>query len=114
MQKREDTTQVSSTLQAPTRVAMIPSTRRSKRNAVISQPMSQQQQPVCVQPMVPNDHLCFTVALMFLCLLTCNYLGALCLMPALICASKVRARQQISRALGLSLTSQLYMWSSGE
>ena len=54
------------------------------------QPMGGQPQIVQVPPRQANDHLWLTMALMFLCLvLCCNGLGALCLMPGLICAALV-------------------------
>ena len=62
-------------------------------NVVELQPMGSQQQPHTIQVVQPpqaNDHLWFTIALMVLCfLMCCNATGALCLMPALICASLV-------------------------
>ena len=53
--------------------------------------MSGQQPVIQVVPKPQaNDHLYLTVALIFLCLLlNCNTLGALCLIPGLICAAVV-------------------------
>ena len=100
MQENEDTTPTvyqpsSSSLQAPTPLA---TTCHSNVNTVTMQPMSEQQAGGLQAMDRPksNDYFYLTASLMFLCLLTCNHLGALCLMPALICASMVRAIQLIS------------------
>ena len=63
----------------------------SNTNVVELQPMSGQQPVIQVVPRPQaNDHLYLTVALMLLCLLLgCNTIGALSLIPGLICAAVV-------------------------
>ena len=61
-------------------------------NAIELQPLANQQ-PMTIQVVpqpVSNDHLFFIMGLMFVFVFVCcNPLGAICLMPALICATMV-------------------------
>ena len=61
-------------------------------NVVELQPMGGQQPSTIqvVQSPQANDHLWLTMALIFLCfMLGCNWVGAACLLPGLICAAVV-------------------------
>lgn len=62
----------------------------SNTNVQEHQPMLCREEAHTIQAPQANDHLWLTISLMVLChLMCCNLMGALCLMPALICASLV-------------------------